>query len=694
MVWFAHKQFCGPNSKPFSFPPLTKEEAADLRFLLLSSSPEVFDPSVNMVMRLTTRAFGRLPQEMLTRRNLERSADGAALLRKFSTTHTDTDPVVSVSRVLVLASTEIHSQSEGASSSFPPLDEDWSVALLHHVVIFSAILEQILKTEGDSAVQRLDTGPLDPLLAAAVQPMASAILARAAHSASQARILEGAVLDVVESAGDTPPSPLVWLGCRLSQIAVGVMNGVELSVIGSPATGRRGDDEEPLGDAASSRLLGIDPTRLDCAGGDLGTASLAHDRPTEPDSSYNLPPLDPLDLAPYALAADRQRSSRTGWWLDVTLPSVDDMRDLRKIVPLHPLTIEDILHQETREKVESFTTLGYYFVVFRALGESRSKSGFVAEKVHAVNLYLVVFRDGVLSFHFDPLDQHLTRVRGRLNKLGNSRTFSSDWIAYSLMDSVVDAFFPLVTHIEREATKVDAQLSDPFSTIASRVSRPFALAHRFAAGLATFFSAQLVKTNLAASTLSGDLIGSTRSSRISYLRRLTSLRQLVAGSTRLLAPKVDVVRNLRKRAVDGSPVFRSSSEHEFVFHLEDLLDHIVAMQQTLQFFDAILAHDHPAYIGLLRLSLKLTKTEIDQGIVRLTAVAVVFLPLQLFTTFMGINVRLPYDDDHGPYPGPRLAPFAVCIAILAGIAGLTGLVIHLVVLSSRRKYRRRRRANE
>lgn len=41
-----------------------------------------------------------------------------------------------------------------------------------------------------------------------------------------------------------------------------------------------------------------------------------------------------------------------------------------QILPLHPLTIEDILHQETREKIESFPALGYYFVIFRALDES------------------------------------------------------------------------------------------------------------------------------------------------------------------------------------------------------------------------------------------------------------------------------------------------------------------------------------
>lgn len=40
---------------------------------------------------------------------------------------------------------------------------------------------------------------------------------------------------------------------------------------------------------------------------------------------------------------------------------------------MHPLTIEDILSQETREKIETYEQLGYYFVAFRALDETYFK---------------------------------------------------------------------------------------------------------------------------------------------------------------------------------------------------------------------------------------------------------------------------------------------------------------------------------
>jgi Mg2+ and Co2+ transporter CorA len=40
---------------------------------------------------------------------------------------------------------------------------------------------------------------------------------------------------------------------------------------------------------------------------------------------------------------------------------------------LHPLTLEDVLQQDPREKLDTFDILGYYFVVVRALDEAYFK---------------------------------------------------------------------------------------------------------------------------------------------------------------------------------------------------------------------------------------------------------------------------------------------------------------------------------
>ena len=37
---------------------------------------------------------------------------------------------------------------------------------------------------------------------------------------------------------------------------------------------------------------------------------------------------------------------------------------------MHPLTIEDVLQRDQREKIEAFEPLGYHFIAFRALDEN------------------------------------------------------------------------------------------------------------------------------------------------------------------------------------------------------------------------------------------------------------------------------------------------------------------------------------
>lgn len=46
---------------------------------------------------------------------------------------------------------------------------------------------------------------------------------------------------------------------------------------------------------------------------------------------------------------------------------------ITQLLNLHPLTLEDVLQQDPREKLDVFDKLGYYFVVFRAIDESYFK---------------------------------------------------------------------------------------------------------------------------------------------------------------------------------------------------------------------------------------------------------------------------------------------------------------------------------
>jgi magnesium transporter len=125
------------------------------------------------------------------------------------------------------------------------------------------------------------------------------------------------------------------------------------------------------------------------------------------------------------------------------------------LLHLHPLTLEDILQQETREKLELFPRLGYYFVVFHALesDHTRAKTTQISlaldgdntpifdGKVEATNLYIIVFRDGICTvspiasgiyfnlmsfqFHFEDISDHIHRVQNRIKQLEGTFHMSS-----------------------------------------------------------------------------------------------------------------------------------------------------------------------------------------------------------------------------------------------------------------------------
>lgn len=115
------------------------------------------------------------------------------------------------------------------------------------------------------------------------------------------------------------------------------------------------------------------------------------------------------------------------WWLDVVNPTEEELGAISRAFSIHPLTTEDILTQEAREKVELFKQ--YYFVCFRTFYQVDKAS---EDFLEPVNFYMVVFRDGVLTFSFVE-NPHASNVRKRIGKLRDYVSLSSDWICYAMM---------------------------------------------------------------------------------------------------------------------------------------------------------------------------------------------------------------------------------------------------------------------
>lgn len=119
---------------------------------------------------------------------------------------------------------------------------------------------------------------------------------------------------------------------------------------------------------------------------------------------------------------------------------------------LHPLVMEDILNTDQRPKVEEYP--GYLYIVLRMLQYDRDR-----QQVHSEQLSLVLGKDYVLSFQERPGDV-FEGVRERLRAGRRIRFMRSDYLAYALLDAVVDHYFEMLEYISEQVELLEDQVID------------------------------------------------------------------------------------------------------------------------------------------------------------------------------------------------------------------------------------------
>jgi magnesium transporter len=133
-------------------------------------------------------------------------------------------------------------------------------------------------------------------------------------------------------------------------------------------------------------------------------------------------------------------------WLNVDgLHDTEQLRRLGELASMHPLVIEDVASTAQRPKVEDYDSQLY--IVLRML-RFDDHSGQTEEE----QLSLILSRNRLISVQeapgdvFDSVRERLRSAKGRLRRLG------ADYLAYSLMDAVVDAYF---TVVEKLGDRID-----------------------------------------------------------------------------------------------------------------------------------------------------------------------------------------------------------------------------------------------
>jgi magnesium transporter len=226
------------------------------------------------------------------------------------------------------------------------------------------------------------------------------------------------------------------------------------------------------------------------------------------------------------------------------------MKVIAKAFGIHPLTAEDIMLQEAREKVELFRN--YYFVNYRTFDQDINSANYL----EPVNMYVVVFREGVLSFHFS-VTPHPANVRRRIRQLRDYLILSSDWISYAIIDDITDVFQPLIQNIEDEVDEIDEGILRLHSVSEKRMKEE-----------------NPSKTNEEVTT-AADSTGD-------MLRRVGDCRKRVMSLYRLLGNKADVIKGFAKRCNERWEVAPRS---EIGLYLGDIQDHIITMTSNLGHYE-------------------------------------------------------------------------------------------------------------
>lgn len=275
------------------------------------------------------------------------------------------------------------------------------------------------------------------------------------------------------------------------------------------------------------------------------------------------------------------------WWLDVLCPTDQEMKTLSRVFGIHPLTTEDILMEETREKIELFRN--YYLVCFRSFDQDPYSPTYL----EPLNMYVIVFREGTLSFHFRATP-HPQNVRRRIKQLKDYINVTSDWISYALIDDITDAFGPLIQSIEYEVDSIDELV--------------------------------LILKEAEQSDM---------------LRRIGTCRKKVMGLLRLMGNKADVVKGLAKRCNENWSVAPKS---DIGLYLSDIQDHLITMTQNLNHYEKILSRSHSNYLAQISIEMTDANNQINDVLSKLTALGTVIVPLNVITGLWGMNVHVPGQD--------------------------------------------------
>ena len=279
-------------------------------------------------------------------------------------------------------------------------------------------------------------------------------------------------------------------------------------------------------------------------------------------------------------------------WVDVEQPTDADLQRLEREFGFHPLAVEDCRNRHQRPKVDEYP--GYYFIV---LYEAAMEDG----RIRLTELAIFLGKNYVVTVHDGPL-----RAFPVADRLWHGSTDlaerGSGLLAYLLIDTIVDAYFPLLDEV-----------SEGMNVLEERIF-----------GGSGFSAVQDVFR------MKKDLL---------LLRRVVS-------------PLRDVFNTLLRRE---QPVF----SRETTVYFQDVYDHLIRIADSIDNQRDMLSSAMDAYLAVANQRTNLV-------LKRLTATATILMSVTLIASVFGMNfLHMPELHWRYGYVGALTTMLAVGAALYA-----------------------------
>jgi magnesium transporter len=282
-------------------------------------------------------------------------------------------------------------------------------------------------------------------------------------------------------------------------------------------------------------------------------------------------------------------------WINIDgLHQVDVIEKIGKHFEVHPLILEDIVNTGQRPKMEDFDS--YIFMVLKMLYWDEEKNEVIAEQ-----LSLILASNFVISFQervgdvFEPVRERIRSAKGRIRKMG------ADYLAYTLVDAVVDRYFIILEKLGEKIESMEEEL------VASPTPETLQTIH----------------------TLKREMI---------FLRKsVWPLRELISGLERGESPLIQEATGI---------------------YLRDVYDHTIQVIDTIETFRDMVS-------GMLDIYLSSVSNKMNEVMKVLTIIATIFIPLTFVAGIYGMNFEfMPELKWHWVYPEAFWGTIAVIAGLM------------------------------